>query len=168
MSASPVKLNNQSDVEEINSRIFRRNIPSSNNLKQYPITALSFRATPTKYQTMETSMAQNSKNSIIDINNSLLSTKPVQTFDVNDESYLRNQFFALQSCPQAYCIPDSTSELYNYRVDSNIKPDNVSAQYPHLFREESFGYFNPNPHSSTVGFSVFNNHTRNQMKNIQE
>lgn len=166
MSASPVKLNNLADVEEINSRIFRRNIPSSNNLKQYPITALSFRATPTKYQTLETSMAQNSKNSIID--SSLLATKPVQTFDVNDESYLRNQFFALQSCPQAYCIPDSTSELYNYNVENNIKPDNVLAQYPYLFREESFGYFNPNPHSSTVGFSVFNNHTRNQMKNIQE
>ena len=166
MSASPVKLNNLADVEEINSRIFRRNIPSSNNLKQYPITALSFRGTQTKYQTLETSMAQNSKNSIID--SSLLFSKPVQAFDVNDESYLRNQFFALQSCPQAYCIPDSTSELYNYSVEKNIKPDNVSAQYPHLFREESFGYFNPNPHSSTVGFSVFNNHTRNQIKNIQE
>lgn len=166
MSASPVKLNNLADVEEINSRIFRRNIPSSDNLKQYPITALSFRGTQTKYQTMETSMAQNSKNSIID--SSLLFSKPVQAFDVNDESYLRNQFFALQSCPQAYCIPDSTSELYNYSVEKNIKPDNVSAQYPHLFREESFGYFNPNPHSSTVGFSVFNNHTRNQIKNIQE
>ena len=166
MSASPVKLNNLADVEEINSRIFRRNIPSNNNLKQYPITALSFRATPTKYQTMEASMAQNSKNSIID--SSLHFSKPVQTFDVNDESYLRNQFFALQSCPQAYCIPDSTSELYNYNVENNIKPDNVSAQYPHLLREESFGYFNPNPHTSTVGFSVFNNHTRNQIKNIQE
>ena len=162
MISSPnyIQINNLNDVEELNNRLFSRNVPSANNLKQTPITALSFRPTPTKYQTLETSM----NNNISSISN----ISSVHLFNINDESYLQNRFFALQKCPQAYYIPDSTSELYNYEVEQNIKPDNVLNRFPDLFREQNFGYFNPNPHSATVGNTIFNNHTRNQMKNIGE
>ena len=158
MSSSHIQFNNLNDVEELNGRLFSRNVPSTNNLKQTPITALSFRPTSTKYQTLESSI-----NSSVSSNNTNIS--PVHLFNVNDESYLQNRFFALQKCPQAYSIPDSTSELYNYEVEQNIKPDNVLNSFPHLFREQTFGYFNPNPHSATVGNTIFNNHTRNQIKN---
>lgn len=161
MSSSHIQFNNLTNIEEINSRLFSRNIPSVNNLKQYPITALAFRPSSTKYQLFPTT-------SSVPLENSIMNQPPTQLIDVNGESYLQNRFFALQSCPQAYYIPDTTSELYNYNVEPNIKPDNVLNQYPYLFTPEKFGYFNPNPHSAIVGNTIFNNHTRNQMKNISE
>ena len=85
--------------------------------------------------------------------------------NINDESYLRNQYFSKQECPESYWIPDTTSELYNYNVHYNIKPGPVLQEYPHLFKKDNLGYFNPNP-DNRIGFNIFNNSTRCQLKNI--
>tara|TARA_Y100000591_G_C21598548_1_gene576837 strand:- start:93 stop:620 length:528 start_codon:yes stop_codon:yes gene_type:complete len=163
-------LNNLDNLEEINARIASRNIPSTNLPP-----CLSIRSTPTKY----TKFLVNS-----DVKTCSMNTEPTNftvssvflpgnrngpfsgfSNNVNDESYLRNQYFSKQECPQSYWIPDSTSELFEYNVDYNIKPGPVLQEFPHLFKRENFGYFNPNP-DNRIGFDLFNNSTRSQLKNI--
>ena len=168
-----VKINNLNNLEEINKRINNRNFPSSNLQPN-----LSFRPTSTKYQiypineSVETTPQNIIHNNNFNINNIFYPGTDKPHFsgycnNINNESYLRNQFFALQKCPQASWVPDSTSELYNYNVEANIKPDNVLQQFPELFKKESLGYFNPNPSNLIMGNNLFNNHTRNQLKDIQ-
>lgn len=163
-----VTLNNLNVLEELNTRIASRNIPSANLPP-----CLSSRPTPTKYTTFM----------VDDNNRKCINTQPATNFTVNsvflpgnrngpyagfsnkinDESYLRNQFFAIQNCPQASWVPDSTSELYNYNVDANIKPGNVTQEFPYLFKRHTLGYFNPNL-DNKIGIDIFNNSTRCQLK----
>lgn len=167
-----VTLNNLDNLEEINARIYSRNIPS----KALP-PCLSSRPIQTKYTTfMVNSATQNCINDTPPTNFSVDSVflpgncnGPFSGFsnNVNDESYLRNQFFALQSCPQAYWMPNSTSELFTYNVDAGIRSENVLQKHPELFKRYSLGYFNPNPDNS-VGVNIFNNSTRCQIRNLQQ
>jgi hypothetical protein len=85
--------------------------------------------------------------------------------NVNHESELRNQIFALQSCGQAAYIPSSKSSLYQ----TNWKNANEAIQqqpFPGLFINEQFSPTNPNQHPDKVGFSLFNNATRQQTKDL--
>ena len=84
--------------------------------------------------------------------------------NVNTESELRNQIYALQSCSQATYVPDSTSTLYTY--EWNASPIQPSQPFPNLFKEEQFNSFNPNPNSNFVGYALFNNATRQQIKDL--
>ena len=165
-----ITLNNLDHLEEINVRIASRNIPS----KKLP-PCLSVRSVPTKY----TKFMVNNDVNLCGTNNIPTNFTVDSVFlpgdrpgpytgfsnKINDESYLRNQFFANQACPESYWIPDSTSELYTYNVDANIKPGNISQQHPNLFRKDNFGYFNPNP-DNRLGAQIFNNSTRCQLKDI--
>ena len=78
--------------------------------------------------------------------------------NINTESILRNQFFALQNCEQSEYVPSSTSDLYQTKID--YKP--VQQNHPLLFEKSDLAPFNPN--TSNVGNNLFNNHTRNQLK----
>jgi hypothetical protein len=79
--------------------------------------------------------------------------------NVNVESDLRNQIFALQKCSQAVYVPSSNSDLYEF----GFKPTKKEVQpFPNLFAEEQFSQFNPNPEN--VGHDVFYNSTRQQLK----
>jgi len=79
--------------------------------------------------------------------------------NVNVESDLRNQIFALQRCSQSVYVPSSNSDLYQF----GFKPTKQGVQpFPNLFAEEQFNNFNPNPEN--VGHSVFYNSTRQQLK----
>lgn len=84
--------------------------------------------------------------------------------NVNDESVLRNQIYALQHSSQATYVPSSNSELYN---TSNLV--NVNAELPQfslLFKEEHFNptaNLNVKTHDKTHVF--FSNHTRQQLNN---
>lgn len=83
--------------------------------------------------------------------------------NVGVESELRNQIFALQSCAQAQYIPCSKSSLYN------VKWNNGEQQYQpfqNLFHEEQFAPANPNPNADKIGFAMFNNPTRQQLKDL--
>ena len=80
--------------------------------------------------------------------------------NVDIETLLRNQTFALQNCEQSVYVPSSTSDLYN---SDNIEINQMQP-YPKLFEPAMFDNFNPNSHN--LGNNVFNNSTRQQLKNI--
>ena len=76
---------------------------------------------------------------------------------VDNESSIRNQFFANQSCVQGKFIPSSTSDMYVVKMEQEEK------QYqPHqeLFRPIEFQPFNPN--TNNLPNELFYNHTRQQ------
>lgn len=83
--------------------------------------------------------------------------------NINHESELRNQIFALQSCTQATYIPSSNSSLYNVNWNNNHKP---VQPFPELFKEEQYSPVNPNPEPDKVGYALFNNATRQQVKDL--
>jgi len=146
---------------ETNGRIFDRNIPSS-MLQPY----ISVRPVMTKYSILP----------IVDPRKELSVKLPVQptynisqTFnpgnntapwsgyasEVNKESELRNQFFALQRCSQSVYVPNSKSDLYDYQfrpLKQTIQP------FPELFVKDQFSDFNPNPEN--IPQNIFNTPTR--------
>ena len=75
---------------------------------------------------------------------------------INTESQLKNQIFALQSCSQAVYVPSSNSDLYQYKWE----PKQEKQPFPDLFKTETFEPFNPNPANN--GYGLFSNHTRQQ------
>jgi len=151
--------------EELNLRMAERNIPSNDLAPQF-----STRPVSTKYSLLPITDIR--PTSSVPINH--LPTFNIQnTFNpgtaqapwsgfsakINDESTLRNQFFALQNCPHTQYIPSSNSDMYNVNVVG--KP--VHQTHPGLFKTEQFDKFNPN--SCNTGYNLFNNCTRQQLKN---
>jgi len=82
--------------------------------------------------------------------------------NVDHESELRNQIYALQKCSQAVYVPSSKSDLYETKFFTSTQP------MPHslLFKEEPFPSFNPNPNVATCGSGIFYNNTRCQIKDF--
>ena len=155
-------------IDELNERISSRNIPSQPLQPFYYQTPVS-----TKYGYMP--ILDQRKESSVPLNNYPVFS-PHATFNpgnnmapwhgfannVNVESTLRNQFFGLQDCQQAYYVPSSTSDLYKVSVPPPSQP--VNQQFPLLFQREVFDHFNPN--SDNLGNSFFNNSTRTDIKDI--
>jgi hypothetical protein len=83
--------------------------------------------------------------------------------NVNNESELRGQIFALQECSQATYVPSSKSNLYNVQWKNSQE---ISQPFPDLFKKEIFGPTNKNPESNKIGYSLFNNATRQQLKEL--
>lgn len=79
---------------------------------------------------------------------------------INTESELRNQIYALQSCPQATYVPSSKSDLYEYQLQSN----STDPYFKGLFKEEKFEKFNPN--TENIANQNFNNCTRIEIRNL--
>lgn len=82
--------------------------------------------------------------------------------NVNDESILRNQVYAIQHSSQATYIPNSSSDLYN---SSNlVNPNSELPQFSLLFKEYNF---NPNANLNIKmhdkHHNFFGNHTRQQL-----
>ena len=84
--------------------------------------------------------------------------------NVDIESALHNSFHPLQRCVQGKYIPSSRSDMYNsnYLIPSS-KPVKMTNKL--LFKKEDFNPFNPN--ECNLGFKLFDNHTRQQTKNIK-
>jgi hypothetical protein len=80
--------------------------------------------------------------------------------NINTESELRNQIYALQSCSQAVYVPNSNSDLYKY----TFQPKPVPQTHGLLFEKTNFDSFNPNPAPTIVGAQLFMNPTRAQVK----
>ena len=85
--------------------------------------------------------------------------------NVNKESELRNQIYALQSCSQATYVPSSNSSLYKMSWKNE---NSVSQPFPDLFEKSKFDHFNPNPNPEKIGYGLFNNATRQQVKNLTQ
>ena len=85
--------------------------------------------------------------------------------NINQESELRNQIFALQKCSQSVYVPNSTSDLYQY----SFQPSHPQGKNQHslLFENQKFNGFDPNPAPKVVGSNMFNNCTRVQNKELE-
>jgi len=150
-------------VQDLNTRIANRNIPSSPLPPQY-----SIRPTSTKYATMPildqrkvaTVPANNCQSFSVDTTfNPGTAQAPWTGFasNIHTESVLRNQFFSLQRGDQGVYIPSSNSDLYKVEVSS--KP--MNQPFPGLFESTQFEPFNPN--KEDVGKQLFQNSTRTQL-----
>lgn len=84
--------------------------------------------------------------------------------NVNDESLLRNQVYALQKSSQSVYIPSSKSSLYVYET-INSKPVNQPHQL--LFEKPTFPK-KQFQHEKHIGYAMFNNSTRCQLKNLEK
>ena len=152
-----------------NTRLFNRNLPSQ-TLQPY----LDVRPVLTKYsylpivdprKQVDTKLVQmptyNQSQTFNPGNNA-----PWSGFssNVNLESELRNQIFALQKSNQSVYVPSSKSDLYQYSFNLQNTPQSHSL----LFEQNNFHDFNPNPNSNIVGSDIFNNSTRTQLKEINQ
>ena len=83
--------------------------------------------------------------------------------NVETESMLRNQFFALQKgADQGVYVPSSQSELYNVKVVSNTREEQP---YPELFKNYNQGIYTADKNADpSIGSDRFNNHTRTQLR----
>lgn len=149
-------------TDTINYRTYIRNIPSQ-TLQAY----LPSSPVPTKYQLMP--IVDERKQSKVPVKQMPVfniqktfnpGTGPWSGYssNVNRESELRNQIFALQSCSQATFVPSSKSDLYQL----HWKQANIQQPFPDLFHKEiltSENIVNPN-----IGYALFNNATRQQNK----
>jgi hypothetical protein len=158
---------NNSTVDEINDRMANRNIPSQSLQPQYSIRPVS-----TKYGYMQ--VLDQYKQSNVPLNNyNRYSTENVfnpgnaqapwngYSDNVNIESTLRNQFFALQKCEQSEYVPSSNSDLYETKI--SYTPQKQTHDL--LFEKPEFSSFNPN--ENNLGGNLFNNFTRYQVKDIE-
>lgn len=154
--------------EQTNNRIYDRNIPSQ-MLQPY----LDVRPVMTKYSYFP--IVDPRKQTTVKLNqtptyNSQNVFNPGNTkspwsgfsSNINVESELRNQVFALQKCSQSVYVPSSNSDLYSY----NFTPKEVPQTHSLLFYKDSFDDFNPNPKTGVVGSGIFLNSTRTQIKDL--
>ena len=81
--------------------------------------------------------------------------------NIDNESKLRNQFFALQGGDKHLYIPGSNSDMFINKLD--YVPNHIDNFK--MFDEPNFDTFNPN-FNSNIGIDIFNNSTRVQLKNI--
>ena len=160
-----VYLCNNGRVDEINKRISNRNIPSDNLQPQYDMRPVS-----TKYGFMQ--ILDERKSPTVNLK-SYKSYSPEKVFNpgntmapwsgfsnnINDESKLRNQFFALQRCDQSTYVPSANSDLYKTTV--SYKP--VEQTHKLLFDKPEFAPFNPDSLKTDV--NIFNNSTVQSIKN---
>ncbi len=154
--------------EQTNTRIYDRNVPSQ-MLQPY----LDVRPVMTKYsyfpivdprKTISTQMEQMPTYNVNKVFNPGNTFSPWSGFssNINLESELRNQVYALQKCSQSVYVPNSTSDLYDYKFKTVAQPN------PHelLFQSNNFSNFNPNPDDKIVGSSIFMNNTRVQVRDM--
>lgn len=154
--------------QETNKRIYDRNIPSQ-MLQPY----VDVRPVMTKYshfpivdprKEVKTALNQTPTYNVNKVFNPGSSVSPWSGFasNVNLESELRNQVYALQKCSQSVYVPNSNSDLYDYKFST------VTQKNPHdlLFQNEKFSNFNPNPDDKSVGSSIFMNNTRVQVRDM--
>jgi len=153
-------------TQELNNRIAERNIPSGPLQPQF-----STRPVSTKYALLPILDRRPKSNVPIKsypTYNSEITFNPGSAFapwsgfatNINEESKLRNQFFALQKCEQSQYVPSSKSDMYQVQVTGR----QVNQPFPDLFTEPTLGEFNPN--SCNVGGNLFANCTRQQLKNV--
>lgn len=83
--------------------------------------------------------------------------------NIDVETVLRNQTFALQHSEQNIYIPSSQSELYNVKIVS--RPGEQT--HPLLFEQATFSdHPHPNVVGANIGRDKLFNHTRTQLRNM--
>lgn len=162
--------NNLQRQEELNNRISVRNVPSGPMQPYY-----GMRGVQTRHIRMPIVDGRVASNTVIqrvgphDVEQTFnpgTATAPWHGYadNVDTETVLRGTIFPLQSNPRAHYVPSSGSDLYTERPTETSQP--VTQTNPLLFKEQHLEMFNPNPHNN-VGNGLFENHTRQQTKNIK-
>ena len=152
-------------TDTINYRSYIRNVPS-HPLQPY----LEGRAVSTKFTRMP--IISSEKMSSVPLKqlpkfdphttfNPGTANAPWSGFNTNTESVLRNQIYALQDCSQAVFVPSSKSNLYQV----HWKQTELLQPFPDLFQPQTFPV-NSFEHSQHVGYALFNNATRQQIKDL--
>tara|TARA_Y100000768_G_scaffold388373_1_gene383892 strand:+ start:4716 stop:5216 length:501 start_codon:yes stop_codon:yes gene_type:complete len=153
-------------LEELNDRIYERNIPSINLPSN-----INTRSVSTKYSKMPIYDIRKDFSTLLDKHNPYIveesfnpgtSKGPFNGFasNINNESRLRNQYFAIQNCEKSVYVPSSTSDMY----EVNVSGRNEIQPHKDLFLKNDLGNFNPNKYN--IGGNIFNNYTRQQIKEI--
>lgn len=154
--------------QQTNTRIYDRNIPSQ-MLQPY----IDVRPVMTKYsyfpivdprKELDVKLRQQPTFDVNKVFNPGNTQSPWSGFatNINKESELRNQIYALQKCSQAVYVPTSNSDLYTY----SFKPPQMPQTHSLLFQEQNFCDFDPNPNNRIVGSDLFNNPTRVQVRDL--
>ena len=143
-------------VNNINDRIYKRNIPTQKLEPYYSSRSVS---TKQAYQSIIDERKPASVSLLnypeYDIQHMFYpgnSTAPWSGFSTNidNESILRNQIYPLQHSAQYKYIPDSKSDLYVNTLSIN-NPVQINEQFP-----------SHNPNKYNLGYNIFNNSTREQ------
>tara|TARA_A200000113_G_scaffold220987_1_gene232060 strand:+ start:197 stop:736 length:540 start_codon:yes stop_codon:yes gene_type:complete len=148
---------------ELSNRIAQRNLPSRPLQPQFSIRPVS-----TKYSILPVvdprpkPQIQIEKQPIYNVStvfNPGTAQAPWSGFasNINTESSLRRQFFAIQTCEQSEYIPSTKSDMYQVTAVGRQEQQ----PFPGLFQEQRFAPFNPN--TCDVGTDIFNNSTREQL-----
>jgi len=158
-------------TDSINDRIYDRNLPSS-ILQPY----ISVRPVMTKYSHMPIVDPRRKTCVPMDVQPTF---NPYKVFNpgntqspwsgfasnINVESELRNQIYALQKCSQAVYVPSSHSDLYTFQFQPCGKMQ-IQQPFQALFKEEKFDKFDANPEK--IGQGIFMNHTRQQIRDFTD
>lgn len=165
-----VTLHNFEAHNTMNNSLANRNFPSNNLGMNF-----SFRPVNTKYTLMPTynhkleSAESINNGEVYDVNSTFFPGTRKPHFNgfatnVDKESTLRNQFFALQKADQVAYLPNTSSDLYENNINFLTHANNLDTHL--LFKEESFNDFNPNI-SNKIGNELFYNSTRVQLKDLK-
>ena len=152
---------------EINDRIYNRNIPSHQLQPVFDIRPIQTKYTvlPTKdvHPPTHIPIKKEPVYNVEKVFNPGTSQSPWSGFatNINTESTLRNQFFALQRADQKAFIPSSDSELFNERTPTVNTHQEIPFKY--LNNQPSFKNYCPN--AFEVAANTFHNCTRQQIKN---
>ena len=159
--------------QETNERIYSRNIPSQ-PLQPY----IDFRPCMSKYtylpivepKTPRHPLKQYPVYNTEKVFNPGNTQSPYSGFaaNINIESELRDQIFALQKCSKSVYVPSSSSDLYQnnqiYVKNSGSYDKGKIDLHNLLFKEEKFCPFNPNPDNEIIGTQIWYNPSRVQIQ----
>jgi hypothetical protein len=172
-SKNDIVYNNQERLDEIDNRIFERNLPSKDLTTVYDPrpshTRRSFLPIVDNqaFQSVKPNLVYNQQSQFNPGTSAPFSG--YATF-IDNENRLKNLFAPLQKGGgQGLFIPSSSSDLYNMKLNEqqtdNIQNNNVDNKHNLLFK--SYNNFNTyNPNVNGLGFETFNNHTRQQRRNV--
>jgi len=154
-------------TEELNQRMAHRNMPSNQLQPQFDIRPISSKYAKMpivdRHELSNTPIQAMPAYDIATMFNPGTAQAPWAGFasNINNESRLRNQFFALQKgAGQGTYIPSKNSDLYEVEI-----PVTASQQpFPGLFTKDTFEEFNPC--HKDLGVNFFENCTRQQIKDL--
>ena len=158
---------NLNRVQELNDRIHRRNLPSQPLETQY--IGRPSRTRQVIFPMIDSrapSQVQRIYHKPFDMEKAFNpgTNASYSGYRVDDESSLINIKMPLQNCGQNKYVPNTNSDMYN---NTYLTKTSVNQQNPHyLLNKKEF--FNPNnPNNCNLGYNLFNNDIRQQIKDIK-
>lgn len=147
------------NTEELNNRIFTRNLPSTALQPSFSIMPVSTKYS--KFHVLDRQTDMNSSNQSMPFNvestfNPGTRNAPWSGYasNVDKESQLMNRFFALQKCDQKYYVPSSNSDMYH------TKTPQQEYNYNHSRLFDETPKFTEIPNDISIGSQVFNHSSR--------